>query len=256
MSESQRPRSAYDRIAHLYDVDMARNMAFDDIALYRDLCVQQGGRVLELGCGNGRILLALLAQGIDAWGVDLSLGMLVELARKAAQRGLPERVAQMDARRLAVAGAFSVVLCPYSLVTYLLEPGDMAQLLVEVRRVLHPQGLLVVDAFVPRPVVGSATWIEDYRRAFGDATVVRAKRIMPLPGGRNRIERRYEVFTADGARSEVIETCEEIRPWTPDELERVARQHGFTLERRWWDYGSAPRSESTQFHSGAFRIAR
>ena len=25
-------RGEYDRIAHLYDVDMARNMAFDDVA--------------------------------------------------------------------------------------------------------------------------------------------------------------------------------------------------------------------------------
>ena len=53
----------YDRIARFYDVDMARNMPFDDVGFYRALAAAAGGRVLELGCGNGRILLELLAGG-------------------------------------------------------------------------------------------------------------------------------------------------------------------------------------------------
>ena len=34
------------------------------------------GAVLGLGCGNGRVLLPLLARGIDAIGIDRSAGML------------------------------------------------------------------------------------------------------------------------------------------------------------------------------------
>jgi hypothetical protein len=44
----RRPAAAYDRIAHLYDVDMARNMPFDDVALYAQICCDEGGRALEL----------------------------------------------------------------------------------------------------------------------------------------------------------------------------------------------------------------
>ena len=77
-------RPAYDRIAHLYDVDMAQNMPFDDGGFYARVCRAQGGRVLELGCGNGRILLGLIGAGIDATGVDGSAGMLRQLERKAA----------------------------------------------------------------------------------------------------------------------------------------------------------------------------
>src|SRR5262245_60047753 len=68
--------SQYDRIAHLYDVDMARNMAFDDADFYTRVCAKVGGRVLEMGCGNGRILFALLRAGIDAVGIDGSANML------------------------------------------------------------------------------------------------------------------------------------------------------------------------------------
>ena len=63
-------RASYDSIAHLYDTDMARNMPFDDVALYADVAQRAGGGVLEVGCGNGRILIELVARGIDAIGVD------------------------------------------------------------------------------------------------------------------------------------------------------------------------------------------
>jgi ubiquinone/menaquinone biosynthesis C-methylase UbiE len=76
----------YDRIARFYDVDMAQNMPFDDAGFYAEQCAAAAGPVLELGCGNGRILLRLLERGIDAWGVDSSAQMLAELRRKAAER--------------------------------------------------------------------------------------------------------------------------------------------------------------------------
>ena len=87
----------YDRIARFYDVDMARNMAFDDVGFYAELCARHGGTVVELGCGSGRILLELVARGVDAIGVDTSAGMLRELQRKAAAR--PGRTLSLDSGR-------------------------------------------------------------------------------------------------------------------------------------------------------------
>src|SRR4051794_11572510 len=102
----------YDRIARFYDVDMARNMAFDDVGFYAGVCRDKAGRALELGCGNGRILLELLRRGIDAVGVDGSRAMLDDLLRRAAERSLRAPVARMDVRALAFAPVFDVVLCP------------------------------------------------------------------------------------------------------------------------------------------------
>ena len=88
MPDGLAPRASYDSIAHLYDVDMARNMRFDDVSFYADLCQREGGRVLELGCGNGRVLLELVCRNIDAVGVDTSRRMLQQLQHKAKARRL------------------------------------------------------------------------------------------------------------------------------------------------------------------------
>jgi SAM-dependent methyltransferase len=128
--ETIAPRASYDRIAHLYDVDMGRNMSFDDVALYANLAGRAAGPVLELGCGNGRILLELLARGVDAVGADCSPRMLAELDHKALARGLAATTCLMDARSLGFAAAFRLVLCPYSLITYMTDDyGAPASLL-------------------------------------------------------------------------------------------------------------------------------
>jgi SAM-dependent methyltransferase len=236
----------YDRIARFYDVDMARNMRFDDIAFYADLCAARPGRALELGCGSGRILLELLARGIDIMGVDGSAGMLRELQRKAAERGLAPNVVQMDLRRLALPGTFSVVLCPYSLITYLTGDDDAARLLLAIERLLEPDGALVVDAFVPRPIATATNFTRDYERPFAGGTLERWKRIVPA-GALNRIERRYCVHDAAGGLIEEIAIAEVIRPYAPQALHDLMTHAGYRIGQTSWDYGTTPSADGAQF---------
>src|SRR5437867_3475743 len=186
---------SYERIAHWYDVDMARNMPFDDVAFYLGVSANKGGRVLELGCGNGRILLELLARGIDAFGVDRSVRMLEDLCAKARARALPVRACRMDVRALGFKGNFTVVLCPYSLVTYMAGERDVSRLLDEVAHALASRAVLVVDAFIPRLATTAGEVREDYRRACGGHTLVRSKRIRVLGPRLNCIERRYRLLS-------------------------------------------------------------
>ncbi len=236
--------SNYDLIAHLYDVDMALNMPFDDVGFYADRCAEAGGAVLELGCGNGRILLALRARGLDAIGLDGSAAMLRELQRKA---GGAVPVARMDTRALGFAAAFGVVLCPYSLVTYHAGPGDVARLFAESRRALRPGGVFVVDAFVPRPVAPTPEYRHDYRRPYRGGALVRSKRITALPDGCNRIERRYEAEDAQGQLSERIDVVEDIRPISPIALAAAVAGAGFSVTSTWWDYRSQVEPADARF---------
>lgn len=239
--------STYDRIARFYDVDMAQNMRFDDVAFYAYHGTRQPGPVLELGCGNGRILLPLLARGLEVVGIDASGPMLAELTRKARARGLAPRTLRADVRRLPLRRAFSTVLAPYSLATYMATAADLDALLQAARDVLLPGGRFVIDAFVPRPVSPTAVFTEDYRRPFGAFTLVRSKRLTALDAHSNRIERRYELVAGNGRTVEAFEVAETIRPCSPDMLRDATRAAGFVAVTEAYDYGTRPDGDGAQF---------
>lgn len=246
-------RWSYDAIAEVYATDMGQSMPFDDVACYARLAQRFHGPVLELGCGTGRILLELLSQGIDAIGVDRSLPMLRRLRRDAEQRGLdPPGVAQMDLRALALSGCFGLILAPYSLITYLTEATELDAFMVAVRGLLSGGGALVLDAFVPRDVTPFDDFRLDYRRAHGDGSLERAKRIACLPDGCNRIQRRYRILDAQDAIVDEFVTIDCIRPYSPADLRQLAARHELVVAEQICDYGTNDEADSARFYTCAF----
>ncbi len=237
----------YDRIARFYDVDMARNMAFDDVSFYRRLCLTASGPVLELGCGSGRILLDLVAHDIDVIGVDASTGMLSELRHKAAAAGVSARIARMDMRRLGLRPGFGIVLCPYSLITYVTDDDEAAAVLATLWTLIRPGGWCVVDAFIPRPRPAVADFTLDYRRAFGPGMLARWKRIAAVSATVNRIERRYVLEDKAGNELDRVDVAEEIRPRSPAELSGYLLAAGFESPATSWDYGASSDAATAQF---------
>jgi SAM-dependent methyltransferase len=247
---------SYDAIAEVYATDMGASMPFDDVGFYGALCRRQAGAALELGCGTGRILLPLLAAGVDAIGVDRSLPMLARLQRDAAARGLEAaRVAQMDLRALALCGRFATVLAPYSLVTYLTDPHDLARFLAGARALLAPNGVLVLDAFVPRDVAAFDDFRLDYRRPHAGGTLERHKRIALRGDGCNTIERRYRVYDADATLREEFTTRETIRPYHADALRAAAAAADLACRNETLDYGTNPAPTDARFATLEFVAA-
>ena len=245
---------SYDLIADFYATDMGQSMPFDDIAYYRSFCAGRFGRVLELGCGTGRILLALIAAGIEAIGVDRSLPMLQRLRRDAAERALaPPPVVQMDIDAIALDGHFSVVLAPYSLITYITDLDAARRLLRELRGLLAHDGELIVDAFIPQTVAAYADFRADYRRPHANGVLERSKRIEVFTNGTNRIERRYRWFGPDQVLVDEIVTSETIRPYSPDLIAALATDAGFTHARWSFDYGATTTATAAQFASVVLR---
>ena len=239
----------YDRIARFYDVDMAQNMQFDDVGFYVRLAAQARGPILELGCGNGRILLPLLRAGLDATGVDDSAGMLAELRRNALAQDLAAKFTKMDIRDLDLRQRFALILCPYSLVTYVTEDRDLERMLVGVREHLRQGGRFIVDAFVPRPAAVHGEFQLDYRRPFGDGTLARWKRVSAASPVTNCIERRYQIIDGAGIVTEEIDVREIIRPFAPARLRDAVNAARLVPEQEWWDYGTREEPEGAQFYT-------
>jgi ubiquinone/menaquinone biosynthesis C-methylase UbiE len=98
-----------------------------------------GGRVLDVGCGTGRLVAALAERGVDVAGVDSSAGMLAVARRK-----LPQgRFVQAPAERLPFAdGTFDRVV--FGLVVHLV---DRRAAFAEARRVLSQDGAVAIVTF-------------------------------------------------------------------------------------------------------------
>ncbi len=243
-------RAAYDRLAPWYDADMGASMPFDDIEWYARLCRMYPGPALELGCGTGRVLLALATRGVDITGLDQSCPMLQILERNR------QRVAPMVARPFLICGdaaalplrsTFAVVLAPYAVVTYLTDMEPLTQLFESCRRVLRAGGVLALDTFIPRATHAWRNFRIDYSRPCQGGRLQRAKRIEPMPNGCNRITRRYQVVDEQGYLTDSFETTEIIRPWSIEALIRYSRESGFVQHAIHFDYDHRTRPAFRQF---------
>ena len=97
-----------------------------------------GARVLDVGCGPGRDTAWLAEQGFDAWGVDLSYGMLQE----GLARGVQAPLIQADMAHLPFRkGSFSGLwVCASLLHIPKAQAGDVLR---ELARVVQPGHILV-----------------------------------------------------------------------------------------------------------------
>ena len=99
-------------------------------------------RLLDLGAGTGRVGWPFVAAGDAYVGIDLSLGMLREFAKRGAR---PIALAQADGERLPFADAtFDAVL----MVQVFGGMHGWRRVLAETRRVLRPRGVLLVGRTV------------------------------------------------------------------------------------------------------------
>ncbi|MBV9579650.1 MAG: class I SAM-dependent methyltransferase [Chloroflexi bacterium] len=143
------------RLAQLYDV-----FAFDgDLALYLELARDQGGRVLEVACGSGRVLVPLAQAGLDIVGIDISPHML-SLAQAKLDASSPRGSAQLiqaDMRTFRLdQHDFDLATVPVKSFAYLTQAADQLRCLESIHAHLRPGGLLAMDLMHPLPEWTSA----------------------------------------------------------------------------------------------------
>lgn len=112
-----------------------------DLAFYRRAC-EGTASVLELGCGDGRVLAALDVPARE--GLDLHPGLL-DAARL--RLGNDVELHPLDMRTFDLPRRFDRILLPFSGVYCLLADDDVAACFERVRAHLAPGGAFVLDAY-------------------------------------------------------------------------------------------------------------
>jgi ubiquinone/menaquinone biosynthesis C-methylase UbiE len=116
--------------------------------------LRPGQRILDAGCGYGRIAIPLSAAGYEVIGVDISEAMLTEARRRADAQHLELALLNESMCDLSLpSGQVDVALCLWSAFYELLTEEEQLSAVLEIHRVLRPGGWALLEG----PVYTNAT---------------------------------------------------------------------------------------------------
>ena len=225
---------SYDIFARLYDLE---HRSFnDDLALYHNYAQRCDGPVLELGCGSGRVSVALAQAGFDVVGVDNSASMLSIARQRAAEGGVAGRVRFElgDVCTLDYERRFALAVYPLNGFLHLLAVEDQLAALGCARRALLPGGLLIVDLPNPHTVFAPASdGVLSLRSRFqspeGHSISCFASAQTDLAAQLQRLTLMFDEVAADGVvHRTTVET--DLRFVYRFEMESLLRQAGFDVD--------------------------
>jgi len=238
-------------IGELYDaVRPYRERA--DVGFYVDEARNAGGKVLEAGCGTGRVLIPIAREGIAITGIDQSSQMLDRCRSSIARE--PDDVRgritlhQADMREFDIGETFALAIIPFRPFQHLLEVGEQVSTLRCIHDHLDPGGRLVFDVFhadfgilaagsMPEKEDTPETLLPDgrrFRRTGAVTAVHRARQV-------SDVEMAYYVTDADGGTERLIQRFS-MRWFSRFEIEHLLARTGYSVEAV---YGNFDRSALT-----------
>lgn len=186
-----------------HDLECGRYDA--DLPLWRRLAAQEGGPVLDLGAGTGRVALDLACAGFDVVALDFEQEFLCALRARADAEPFGARITTIvgDARDFALPGRrFPLILAPMQTVQ-LLGPAGRAGFLRSVAAHLAPGGLMaaaLADALEGFDAEHTEPPLPDIVELDGWVHVSQPVAVRPGPDGIT-IERIRQSVSPDGRRS-------------------------------------------------------
>ncbi len=231
-----------------------------DVAFYAREAAAAGGPVLEVGCGTGRVSLAIAAAGVQITGLDRDPELL---SRAAAKRGAQEEspsdvrpeggpgrlsLVCADMRAYAFRRPFAAVMMPFRVFQSMLSVPDQLAALAAARAALAPGGRLVLDLFDPRLDVlaeaaeGPAA-LADTGRSFHDARGRWRERVAARYDLESQIVDLTYVYERQAAAGEVAERSFErlrVRYFTRWEFEHLLARAGYEVEALYGGWEGGP----------------
>ena len=243
----------FDDWADIYDAVHAD--LTHDIDFYVELARESGGPVLELGCGTGRISLAIAREGVAVTGIDISPRMIAVAQEKAAKRGLSERCVFQsgDMAALQLAERFPLVIMPFRSFQSMLTAEEQRQALARVRERLAPGGVFVMDTF--NPDVGSlvndeqsrlAYHLKDVEREGGGTLVVWGQNGWDPVTQVNEMRLIIEEVSDEGVVERRLLRDVDQRYTFRYEMEHLLELCGFDLEAVYGDFDGGPVTGETE----------
>ena len=222
-----------------------------DLDWYVRRC-QGAQNILELGCGDGRILIRLSNSGSSVFGMDCSRSMLARCAERFHRAGSRVELIHGDMSTFALPWRFDRILIPYNSLYCLTTEAEQLACLKSVKAHLVPGGQLLFDAYAADPVhsdeESAQTVCEHIVANFhtGERHIeVRERSEEDLD--KQQINATYAYYsTWDDGRTQVDSWSILQRYIFPHQLFDLLDQAGLALEALYGDFGQSPFSQTSQ----------
>jgi SAM-dependent methyltransferase len=204
-----------------------------------------GGPVLELAIGTGRVGLPLAARGLRVDGVEISPEMVAQLRAKPGGSELAVTVGDMA--DVPVSGSYRLVYLVYNTLFNLVTQDAQVRCFQRVAEHLLDGGRFVIEAFVPSYLVRR----RDHQ--YVDAQEITVDEVC-LDVGRHdpiaqRLDESHVRITEQGIRLYPVVT----RYAWPAELDLMGRLAGLELVQRWAGWSGEAFTADSPSHVSVYR---
>ena len=197
--------------------------------MWERLALRPGNRVLDLTCGPGLYAVPLAQRGATVTGVDFGPASIAHARRLAAEEGVAERCAIVEADvrdYLPEAGTYDAALFLYGQLA-VFPREEAAALLRKTAAALRPGGRLVVELLDPARVdkKDSSWWFTDDKGLWGERPFLHLGERRWNAAERTSVERFYILHLETGATDEII-LCDQT--YEAEEMADMMRAAGFS----------------------------
>ena len=236
--------------AHYYD--LFSEPPGDDVSFYLGRLGGPSARVLELGCGTGRVMLPVAEHARYVLGVDCSPAMLAICDDKLSESGMPPSKAKTlcaDITTLNVSAdepAFDRICAPFRVMQNLETDKQITGLMQTIQRHLKPDGEAVLNTFKPRGGYEALAefWsarddsTPNWTKPLGDNTVTMSDDCTVFKDNPVRVFPKLIYRRYNAAGEQIDESVLDIvmRVWQADELTGLIESHGFTITEKFGGY--------------------
>ncbi len=204
----------------------------------------EGGPVLELAVGTGRVALPLAARGLTVEGVEASPEMVAHLRAKAGGADLPVTIGDMA--DVPVAGPYRLVFLVFNTLFNLVSEERQAACFRNVARVLAPGGAFVIETFVPDPADFDRDEQVQVREVTEDSATIRVHR---YDRAAQTFVRQTVTFDASGVHLKPFA----MRYAWPEQVDELAERAGLRLTERYADWDRSPFDADSRSHISVYR---
>jgi SAM-dependent methyltransferase len=230
-------------IAEEYDAIYGE--AFDtDGAVERLTELAEGGPVLELGVGTGRLALPLARRGLQVHGIDGSREMLELLSARCNGTTVDATLGDFSTVRVGPGSTFSLVVLAINTIYALEDQAAQVRCFETAAWHLRPGGRFVVEAWVPE----------------GSPPGTSLKPRTLSPGYVGLVAADHDPSTQTLATTQIVLGNGTVRVFPvvhryawPSELDLMARIAGLSLEHRWASWERAPFEATSTDHVSVYR---